>query len=246
QKRRFFPLQSIERAVDIARRRIEAELRYRRDYFAVLAANGDFKFVELVHGSPLACRIKSFPIRLPRGESGSRTLCHCSSGRRDGAAFEPEVGSLRLPGSRESRYHFSQRTVPPTIRIIIPDHAHVYADTLLEKASAPWRRREGRLLVSRRGLERRVPMTLDDRRQCRVPPLRPSASGRRAARRSAGGKPGEGALHGPSLSDTPPHPAVFASVLLAAAVGRSAQAGRRDMRQPYGLETDRSASAVAP
>src|SRR5262249_41001643 len=155
-------------------------------------ANGDFKFVELVHGSPLACRIKSFPIRLPRGESGSRTLCHCSSCRTDGAAFEPEVGSLRLPGSRESRYHFSQRTVPPTIRIIIPDHAHVYADTLLEKACDPWRRREGRLLVTRPGLERRVPMTLDDRRQCRVPPLRPSGSGRRAARRSAGGKPGAG------------------------------------------------------
>jgi hypothetical protein len=39
EKRRFFLLQSIERAVDIARRHIEAELRYRRDYFVVLAAN---------------------------------------------------------------------------------------------------------------------------------------------------------------------------------------------------------------
>src|SRR5262249_56580492 len=29
-------------------------------------------------------------------------------------------GSLRLPRSRESRYHFLQRTVPPAIRISYP------------------------------------------------------------------------------------------------------------------------------
>src|SRR5262249_18123575 len=32
----------------------------------------------------------------------------------------PDSGSLRLPRSRESRYHFLRRTVPPTIRISYP------------------------------------------------------------------------------------------------------------------------------
>src|SRR5262249_39277802 len=45
---------------------------------------------------------ESFPIRLPPS-----------------CAFRLS-GSFRLPRSRESRYHFFQRTVPPTIRISYP------------------------------------------------------------------------------------------------------------------------------
>src|SRR5262247_3037253 len=69
QKRRSFSLQSIDRAVDIGCRRVEAELRYRRDDFAVLSANGDFKFIKWVHGGSPRAPDEFLPIRLPR-ESG--------------------------------------------------------------------------------------------------------------------------------------------------------------------------------
>ena len=68
QKRRFFSLQRIERAVNIACGRVKAELRDGRDYLVVLSANGDFKFIEWAHGrSP----------RVPgaASQSGARTVC---------------------------------------------------------------------------------------------------------------------------------------------------------------------------
>src|SRR5215831_7431183 len=77
KQRRFFALQSIERAVDIARRRVEAELRYRRDDFVVLAANGDFEFVKLVHMEVPCMAGESFPIHLPPVLRLSACLGHC-------------------------------------------------------------------------------------------------------------------------------------------------------------------------
>src|SRR5215471_6111483 len=53
QKRRFFSLQSIDRAVDIGCGRVEAELGGSRDDLVILSANGDFKFIKWVHGRSL-------------------------------------------------------------------------------------------------------------------------------------------------------------------------------------------------
>src|SRR5262245_25760461 len=69
QKRRFFSLQSIDRAVDIGCGRVEAELGGGRDYLVVLSANGDFKFIKWVHGRSPRAPDEFLPIRLPR-ESG--------------------------------------------------------------------------------------------------------------------------------------------------------------------------------
>src|SRR5262249_48543701 len=63
QKRRFFSLQSIDRAVDIGCRRVEAELGRGRDDLAVLSANGDFKFIKWVHGRSPRAPDEFFPIR---------------------------------------------------------------------------------------------------------------------------------------------------------------------------------------
>src|SRR5215475_10020569 len=63
QKRRFFSLQRIDRAVDIGCCRVEAELGGGRDDLAVLSANGDFKSIKWVHGRSPRAPDEFFPIR---------------------------------------------------------------------------------------------------------------------------------------------------------------------------------------
>jgi hypothetical protein len=84
-------------------------------------------------------------------------------------------GSLWLPRSRESRYHFSAAHGSTHNSHIIPDHAHVYARTLFGEACDPWRRLPRRSFVTRPDLER-VPMALDDRSGFHLSGL-PGASG---------------------------------------------------------------------
>src|SRR5262249_22357978 len=77
QKRRFFSLQSIDRAVDIGCRRVKAELRRGRDDFTVLSANGDFKFIKWVHGRSPRAPDEFFPIRcLATRDLDSVSLLH--------------------------------------------------------------------------------------------------------------------------------------------------------------------------
>src|SRR5215813_10270439 len=77
QKRRFFSLQSIDRAVDIGCRRVEAELGGGRDDRAVLSANGDFKFIKWVHGRSPRAPDEFFPIRcLANRDLDSVSLLH--------------------------------------------------------------------------------------------------------------------------------------------------------------------------
>src|SRR5262249_27824717 len=119
EKRRFFALQSVERAVDIARRRVEAELRYRRDYFVVLAANGNFEFVKLVHGSPL---------------HGGGVLSNSPASvlRLSAVWVIAGVTILGIPLSFFATHRSTRNSH------IIPDHAHVYARTLLAKTGSAW------------------------------------------------------------------------------------------------------------
>jgi len=70
-------------------------------------------------------------------------------------------GSLWLPRSRESRYHFLQRTVSPTIRISYPIPHMSMPAPCSEKHVILRRRLPRRSFVTRPGLER-VPMALDD------------------------------------------------------------------------------------
>ena len=82
QTRHFFSVQSIKRAVDVGRCRIEAELRYGRDYFFVLPTNGDFKFIKLVHGSPLHCGVGPWGLIRASAlkDSGITVTCVMSGG----------------------------------------------------------------------------------------------------------------------------------------------------------------------
>jgi hypothetical protein len=87
-------------------------------------------------------------------------------------------GSLWLPRSRESRYHFLQRTVPPAIRISYPITHMSMPAPCSEKHVILRRRLPRRSFVTRPGLER-APMALDDCRQRRGFHLsdRPGAAG---------------------------------------------------------------------
>jgi hypothetical protein len=151
-------------------------------------------------------------------------------------------GSLWLPRSRESRYHFLQRTVPPTIRISYPI-THMSMPAPCSEKHVILRCRLPRSFVTRPGLER-VPMALDDRSGFHLSGLTGASGGPPSEAQAASRV--RGAHHGLTLSEEPPQAAVFVSLPSNGAVDLSAQARRRDTRHSYGLETARSASAAAP
>jgi hypothetical protein len=144
-------------------------------------------------------------------------------------------GSLCLPRSRESRYHFLLRTVPPTIRIS-------YSITHMSMP-APCSEKHVILGAASRGgrssLDSAVPMALDDRSGFHLSGLPGASSGPPSEAQAASRV--RGAHHGLTLSEEPPQAAVFISLPSNAAVHRSAQPRRRDTRHSYGLKTARSA-----
>src|SRR5262249_17647266 len=86
--------QSIDRAVDIGCRRVEAELGRGRDDLAVLSANGDFKFIKWVHGRSPRAPDEFFPIRwLANRDLDSVPLLHRL--RPPGRAVVLDMTSLR-------------------------------------------------------------------------------------------------------------------------------------------------------
>src|SRR5262249_59332700 len=112
-----------------------------------------------VHRSPLHLRVSfsQFACLAANWEPGQCAIA-LKVGRRVSAGLAHPApclvaGSLWLPRSRESRYHFSQRTGPTYNSHITPDEGYVYSRALLEQACAP-RCRPARLLVTRRGLDR--------------------------------------------------------------------------------------------
>ncbi len=112
-------------------------------------------------------------------------------------------GSLWLPRSRESRYHFLQRTVSPTIRISYPIPHMSMPAPCSEKHVILRRRLPRRSFVTRPGLER-APMALDDCRQRRGFHLsdRPGAAGEPPSGQAA--SPVRRGLHARSASAAAP------------------------------------------
>ncbi len=98
----------------------------------------------------------SLRYRQARGEHDlavMAALCILDNADLAGPAPSLVSGSLWLPRSRESRYHFSQRTGPNYNSHITPGQAYVHSHALLEEACAP-RCRRGGPLVTQLGVER--------------------------------------------------------------------------------------------